>query len=39
MTATPITNSISEADVIAVTVEPAGGSEKPTTDPVLLAEL
>jgi anti-sigma-K factor RskA len=25
--------------VIAVTVEPAGGSEKPTTDPVLLAEL
>ena len=39
MTATPITNSISEADVIAVTVEPAGGSEKPTSDPVLLAEL
>jgi anti-sigma-K factor RskA len=38
-TATPITNSISEADVIAVTVEPAGGSEKPTSDPVLLAEL
>jgi anti-sigma-K factor RskA len=39
MTATPITNSISEADMIAVTVEPAGGSEKPTSDPVLLAEL
>jgi len=39
MTATPITNSISKADVIAVTVEPAGGSEKPTSDPVLLAEL
>ena len=39
MTATPITNSISKADVIAVTVEPAGGSKKPTSDPVLLAEL
>jgi len=39
MTATPITNSISQADVIAVTVEPAGGSDQPTSDPVLLAEL
>ena len=39
MTATPITNSITKADVIAVTVEPAGGSDKPTSDPVLLAEL
>jgi anti-sigma-K factor RskA len=39
MTATPITNSIKKADVIAVTVEPAGGSEQPTSDPVLLAEL
>jgi len=39
MTATPITNSIAQADVIAVTVEPAGGSEQPTSDPVLLAEL
>jgi anti-sigma-K factor RskA len=39
MTATPITNSITNADVIAVTVEPAGGSEQPTSDPVLLAEL
>ena len=38
-TATPITNSIKKADVIAVTVEPAGGSEQPTSDPVLLAEL
>jgi anti-sigma-K factor RskA len=38
-TATPITNSITKADVIAVTVEPAGGSEQPTSDPVLLAEL
>jgi anti-sigma-K factor RskA len=25
--------------VIAVTVEPAGGSKKPTSDPVLLAKL
>ena len=39
MTATPITRSITKADVIAVTVEPAGGSKKPTSDPVLLAEL
>ena len=39
MTAAPITNSITKADVIAVTVEPAGGSKKPTSDPVLLAEL
>jgi len=38
-TATPITNSITKADVIAVTVEPAGGSDQPTSDPVLLAEL
>jgi anti-sigma-K factor RskA len=38
-TATPITNSIRKADVIAVTVEPAGGSKKPTSDPVLLANL
>ena len=39
MTAAPITHSITKADAIAVTVEPAGGSEKPTSDPVLLAEL
>ena len=39
MTATPITNSIAKADVIAVTVEPAGGSEQPTSDPVLLAKM
>src|SRR5829696_2596472 len=38
-TATPVTNSITNADVIAVTVEPAGGSKKPTSDPVLLADL
>jgi anti-sigma-K factor RskA len=39
MTAAPITNPITKADVIAVTVEPAGGSNKPTSDPVLSAEL
>jgi anti-sigma-K factor RskA len=39
MTAAPVTNSITKADVIAVTVEPAGGSNKPTSDPVLSAEL
>ncbi len=39
MTATPITNSIKKADTIAVTVEPAGGSEQPTGDIVLSAEL
>jgi anti-sigma-K factor RskA len=39
MTVAPVTNSISNADVIAVTVEPVGGSKKPTSDPVLLAKL
>ena len=39
MTATAITTPIKKADVIAVTVEPAGGSKKPTSDPVLAAKL
>lgn len=39
MTATAITSSIKKADAIAVTVEPAGGSKKPTSDPVLAAKL
>ena len=39
MTATPITNSITKGDVIAVTVERAGGSKKPTSAPVLSAKL
>jgi len=39
MTATAVTTSIEKADAIAVTVEPAGGSDKPTSDPVLLTEL
>ena len=38
-TAAPITTSIKEGDTIAVTVEPAGGSEQPTSDPVLSADL
>jgi anti-sigma-K factor RskA len=39
MTATPITTPIRQADTIAVTVEPAGGSEQPTSEIVLSAEL
>ena len=39
MTATAITRPIENADAIAVTVEPAGGSPKPTGDPVLITEL
>ncbi len=39
MTAAAVTTSIEKADAIAVTVEPARGSEKPTSDPVLLTEL
>lgn len=39
MAATPITTPLEGADAVAVTVEPAGGSEKPTTDPVLVTEL
>jgi anti-sigma-K factor RskA len=39
MTATAITTSIKKADAIAVTVEPARGSKKPTSDPVLITKL
>ena len=39
MAATPITTPLEGADAIAVTVEPAGGSDAPTTDPVLTREL
>ena len=39
MVATAITSPVHEADVIAVTVEPDGGSPKPTTEPTLVAEL
>ena len=37
--AAPITTSLKDADAIAVTVEPAGGSDQPTSDPVLVQEL
>lgn len=39
MAATAITTPLDDADAIAVTVEPAGGSDKPTSDPVLVQEL
>jgi anti-sigma-K factor RskA len=35
----PIDQSISEAETFAITVEPEGGSEQPTTDPIVLADL
>src|SRR5215208_511437 len=37
-TATPITSPMTKADVIAVTVEPAGGSEQPTSYPLIQAK-
>ncbi|HKH10218.1 MAG TPA: anti-sigma factor [Rubrobacter sp.] len=39
MAATAITTPLKDADAIAVTVEPAGGSDEPTSDPVLVQEL
>ncbi len=39
MAATAITTPLEDADAIAVTIEPAGGSEEPTSDPVLVQEL
>lgn len=39
MAATAITTPLEDADAIAVTIEPAGGSEAPTSDPVLVQEL
>ena len=39
MAATPISTPLEGADAIAVTVEPEGGSDAPTTDPVLVREL
>ncbi|CAA9494512.1 MAG: hypothetical protein AVDCRST_MAG12-2285 [uncultured Rubrobacteraceae bacterium] len=39
MAATAITTNLRGADAIAVTVEPAGGSDQPTSDPVLVQEL
>ena len=37
--AAAITTPLEGADAIAVTVEPAGGSDEPTSDPVLVQEL
>jgi anti-sigma-K factor RskA len=34
-----VENSVDRGDTIAVTLEPEGGSRKPTTDPMLAAEL
>ena len=39
MAATAITTPLRGADAIAVTIEPAGGSDEPTSDPVLVREL
>ena len=39
MAATAITTPLRGADTIAVTIEPAGGSDEPTSDPVLVQEL
>ena len=39
MAATAITTPLRGADAIAVTIEPAGGSDEPTSDPVLVQEL
>ena len=39
MVTVPVTRSLKGADVIAITVEPAGGSEKPTSEPMLTAEV
>jgi anti-sigma-K factor RskA len=38
-TVATVENSLGEADTVAVTVEPAGGSPKPTTDPVMVASI
>jgi anti-sigma-K factor RskA len=38
-TAAPVTTPIKKGDTIAVTVEPAGGSKRPTSAPVLSAKL
>lgn len=39
LAAAPVGMPLQGADAVAVTVEPAGGSEQPTTDPVLQAKL
>lgn len=37
--ATVVKNTLQNADAVAVTVEPAGGSPQPTSDPMLVAEV
>ena len=37
--AAPIEGSIEDADVVAVTVEPSGGSSSPTSDPLMSANI
>lgn len=39
LAAAPVTTSIKGAQIVAVTVEPAGGSDQPTTKPIMQAEL
>ncbi len=39
VTAAAVTTPITKADAVAVTVEPEGGSPKPTTGPMLVAEV
>lgn len=39
LTSTPVGSSLEDADMVAITVEPAGGSKAPTTDPMLAAKL
>lgn len=37
--AVPISNSLNEGDTVAITLEPAGGSDQPTSEPVLQADI
>ena len=39
LVSTPVKNSLENADMVAITVEPAGGSPAPTTEPMLAAKL
>ncbi len=39
LAAAPVTEPLQGAEAVAVTVEPAGGSDQPTSDPVLQTEL
>ena len=39
VTSVPVTRSLEDAAAIAVTIEPDGGSEKPTSDPMMTAEV